>query len=192
MQPLVLGIDFNNLMYGSYYGDKYLNSRNENVNAIRSFFTRLRDLKNALNPDHIIIANDLSRDKTFRRRIYAKYKANRKTEVDPDIQNQMSWALQILALMGYPIINNIEYEADDILGMVSKYATNNKLDMIIVSADRDLYQLINDTTYIYSIRNKELIDKDYLFNKYRLKPEQWIEMKIIVGDNGDNIPGRLS
>lgn len=87
------------------------------------------------------------------------------------------------------MINNIEYEADDILGMIAKFASEKNMDMIIISADRDLYQLINDTTFIYSIRNKELIDRDRLINRYRLTPEQWIDMKILVGDTGDNIPG---
>lgn len=187
-KKLIIGIDFNNLLFGSYYGEKLINSKGMNVNAIKGFFFKLKALKDTFDPDYIVFANDLSREKTFRRKLYKPYKAQRKDH-DPDVMLQMKYASQISALLGYPFINNELYEADDILGMISKYATENDMYFIIVSSDRDLYQLINDNVFIYSYKNKEVIDKQWMYNKYRLTPNQWIELKMLQGDRSDNIPG---
>ena len=188
MRPLVVGIDFNNLVYGSYYGEKLLNSKGVNINAIQSFFFKLNTIKESLTPNYIVLANDLNRNSTFRKKLFKDYKSTRKT-TDPDIFEQMKRCIQIAALLGYPFINNPLYEADDILGMLSKYCTDKEYDMIIVSSDKDLYQLINDNVWVYSIRNKEMIDKEWMYNKYHLTPEQWVELKILMGDRSDNVPG---
>ena len=185
---LILGIDFNNLLFGSYYGEKLINSKGMNVNAIKGFFFKMKTLKDMFDPDYIVISNDISRSKTFRRKLYAPYKAQRK-EHDDDVLTQMKYAAQLCSLLGYPFINNELYEADDILGMVSKYADEHNMTFIAVSSDRDLYQLITDNVFIYSHKNKEIIDKQYMHDKYKLTPNQWIELKMLQGDRSDNIPG---
>lgn len=188
MKKLVVGIDFNNMIYGSYYGDKLINSKGVNVNAIQSFFFKLRNLRETLTPDYIVFCADVSRKNTFRRKLYSEYKNNRKP-TDLDIINQMKYAQQMIALLGYPIFSNELYEADDLLGMISKFSTDMDMEMIIVSSDRDLYQLINDNVCIYSLRNKEIIDQNWLYQKYHINSDQWIDLKIIIGDRSDNIPG---
>lgn len=187
-RKLVVGIDFNNVLFGSYYGQPLINSRGMNVNAIKGFFFRIKSLKDMFDPDYIVIANDISRERTFRRKLYKKYKAQRKPH-DADIMLQLKYAAQIASLLGYPFINNDLYEADDILGMISKYTAENNMDMIIASSDKDLYQLVNDKTFIISPKNKDLIDHNWLMDNYRLTPEQWIELKMLQGDRSDNIPG---
>ena len=188
MKKIVLAIDYNNLLFGSYYGEKLINSRGENVNAVKGFFFKLKMLKDMFDPDLIVFANDLSRERTFRRKLYKPYKAQRKPQ-DPDIIKQMEYASRLAALIGYPFINNELYEADDILGMIGKYNSERGVDTVIVSSDRDLYQLIGNHTFIFSPKNKELIDKANLYLKYKLTPEQWVELKILQGDRSDNIPG---
>ena len=94
---LVLAIDFNNILFGSYYGAPLINSRGMNVNAIKGFFFKLRSLKETFNPDYIVMANDLSREKTFRRKMYPPYKAQRKPH-DEDIINQLKYAQQLNGL----------------------------------------------------------------------------------------------
>ena len=188
MKQIVLAVDYCNLLFGSYYGEKLINSHDENVNAVKGFFFKLKMLKDMFDPDKIVFANDLSRSRTFRRKLYKPYKAQRK-EHDPDIMKQMEYASRLAALIGYPFLNHELYEADDILGMISKFNTERDVYTIIVSSDRDLYQLINDYTFIFSPKSKELIDKAYIFNKYQMTPEQWVELKILQGDRSDNIPG---
>lgn len=187
-KKLVLGVDFNNMLIGSFYGEKLYNSKKMNVNAIKGFFFRIKMLKDTFNPDYIVFANDLSREMTFRRKMYKPYKAQRKP-LDPEIGPQMQYASQIVGLLGYQFINNPIYEADDILGMISKYVNEKDMYMVIASSDRDLYQLVNDNTFIFSPKNKELVDKAYMYNRYRLIPEQWVEYKMLLGDTSDNIPG---
>ena len=188
MKKLVVAIDFCNFVFLSYYGEKLFNSKGENVNAIKGFFFKLKSIKDSLNPDLIVFANDLSRERTFRRKLYKKYKAQRKPR-DPDIMNQMQKINQMCALIGYPFINNELYEADDILGMISRYNTERDVNTIIVSSDRDLYQLVNDNTFILSPRSNDFVDRAFMAQKYQLTPEQWIEYKILRGDQSDNIPG---
>lgn len=188
MKKLVVAIDFCNFVFLSYYSEKLLNSKGENVNAVRGFFFKLRSIKDSLNPDLIVFANDLSRERTFRRKLCKSYKAQRKPH-DPDISNQMSKINQMCALIGYPFINNELYEADDILGMISKYNTERDVNTIIVSSDRDLYQLVNDHTFILSPKSNDFVDKAFMAEKYQLTPDQWIDYKILKGDPSDNITG---
>ena len=101
----------------------------------------------------------------------------------------MKYTLHLCALLGYPIINHAEYEADDALGMVSRYCMDHDMYCILVSSDKDLYQLVNDSVYVYSPRNKEYVDGEWLMEKYSLTPDQWIELKVIQGDHSDNIVG---
>lgn len=187
-RKLVIGIDFNNMVFGSYYGQSLINSRGINVNAIKGFFFKIKALKEMFNPDYIVICNDLSRETTFRRKLYKPYKAQRKAH-DPDIMLQLKYAAQIAALLGYPFINNEYYEADDILGMISKYTAEHDIDMIIASSDKDMYQLVSDKTFVLSPKNKDLIDESWMMDNYKLTPQQWIELKMLQGDRSDNIPG---
>lgn len=185
---LVLGIDFNNMVFGSYYGAPLINSKGINVNAIKGFFFKLKSLIDIFNPEYIVFANDISRDRTFRRRLYKQYKAQRKPH-DPDMMRQLQYTARISALIGYPFINNEEYEADDILGMISRFVNERGMDMVIASSDKDMYQLVTDHTFIFSPRNKDLVTKEWMRATYKLTPEQWIELKMLQGDRSDNIPG---
>lgn len=187
-RKVVIGIDFNNVLFSSYYGQKLINSKGINVNAIKGFFFKIKSLKDMFNPDYIVFCNDVSRDRTFRRKLYKPYKAQRKSH-DEDIMIQMKYTTNILALLGYTFINNELYEADDVLGMISRYTTDNNMDIIISSSDKDLYQLVDDHVYIMSPRNNNLIDRSWLMDHYRLTPEQWVELKMLQGDVSDNIPG---
>lgn len=186
-KKLILVIDFNNILFGGYYGQVLKNSKGINVNAVKTFFFKLKMLKDTLNPHYIVMANDISRDLTFRRKLYKPYKANRKPH-DPDIINQLKLGVQIAGLAGFPFINNELYEADDIIGMITTYAKEHDMDTIILSSDKDLYQLLHKGVYIMG-KGNEVIGEDWLMHQYHLTPEQWIEKKMLEGDRGDNIPG---
>lgn len=188
LRKLILIIDFNNVLFTSYYGQKLINQHGYNVNAVKGFFTKLKNLKDIFDPDFIVFARDLSRVKTFRRKLFPDYKAQRKP-MDPDIFSQMKMTQQIVALLGFSIISHELYEADDIIGMISRFGEEHEMDSIIISSDRDMYQLITDHTFVMSPRNSDLIDKNYLQEHYQLTPDQWIELKILQGDRSDNIPG---
>lgn len=185
---LILGIDFNNMVYGSYYGNPLYNKQGKNVNAIRGFFTKFQLIFDNLNPDYVVFANDLSRTNTFRRKLYENYKAQRKP-TDDDVIFQINQTSILVKALGFKFLNDPLYEADDILGMVSKWCFDNNHDMVIISSDRDLYQLINEHVQIYSFIKHEMINSEYMEEHYKLTPAQWIELKMIQGDPSDNIPG---
>lgn len=188
MRKLMVIIDFNNVLFSSYYGQKLINSKGINVNAVKGFFTKIKNIKDIFEPNYMVFARDVSRANTFRRKMYPAYKANRKPS-DPDIIAQMKIAQQIVALLGLPLLWNDTYEADDIIGMVSKLGEDNDIDSVVISSDRDMYQLITNHTSIMSPRSSDIINIDYMMSEYQLTPDQWIELKMLQGDRSDNIPG---
>lgn len=188
MDNSALLIDFNNVLYSHYYTKPLANSKGQNIHAIKGFLMRLKSLREIYNPKYIVICNDVSRERTFRRELYKGYKAQRGV-TDSDVRWQAQRTLQILALMGYPILGNERFEADDFIGMTSALCSELGMQTVIVSADKDLYQLIDQNTSIWSFRKGITIDEDYLMKEYGLRPDQWIELKILQGDKSDNIPG---
>lgn len=188
-KPTVLGVDFNNLFYASFYQPEFINDKGMNVNAIKSFFFKLRNLKQNLNPDKIIISKDVKRSNTLRRKLYPNYKAQRGSTPN-DLIDQIPYAIELLELLGYPVLYNEAYEGDDILGMASRYCNYNGYDFIIASSDRDFFQLVNDNTFVFSMSKKKLYDTEEVMNQYDgLTPLQLIDLKAIMGDASDNIPG---
>ena len=184
----VLVIDFNNFVFASYYGQPLYNMKGLNVSTIIGFFKKLNIIKEMYDPEFIVFASDLSRDRTFRRKLYSQYKAQRKP-MDPELHEQMRYISNLVALLGFQTLNNETYEADDIMGMISRYASTKNMKTVLISSDRDLYQLVNDDTTIMPPRGDKIIDKVYIKSTYGLTPEQWIELKMLQGDPSDNIPG---
>lgn len=187
-RKLILAIDFNNILYSSYYGEKLINSKGQNINAIKGFFFKIKSYIDSFMPDYLVFANDLSRKLTFRYKMYPEYKGKRKQK-DDNILFQLANALKIIDLLGYPIINNELYEADDVLAMISRLSEDNNMDVVIVSSDRDLYQLVTDHTSILSPRKNDIITPEFIMYNYGLTADQWIELKVLQGDSSDNIPG---
>ena len=188
LRKLMVLIDFNNVLFSSYYGQKLINSKGTNVNAVKGFFTKIKNYKDIFEPEYIVFARDISRSKTFRRKIYSGYKANRKP-TDPDILTQMKLAQRMVHLLGFPMLWNDGYEADDILGMCAKYGDDHDMDTVIVSSDRDMYQLITSQTSVMPPKGGDLVNIDSMMSEYQLTPDQWIELKMLQGDRSDNIPG---
>lgn len=185
---LIMVVDFNNMAFSSYYGTHKPNSKGIIVDGVRAFFIKLKILKDAFDPDFLVFASDISRKLTFRRELYPPYKAQRRPG-DPEMINQMKMISKIIGLLGFQTLNHPYYEADDILGMISRYAIDNNMNCILISSDRDMYQLVTDTVWVQSPRNNDLIDPTFIMNKYGLHPDQWIDLKCLQGDKSDNIPG---
>lgn len=188
-QRRILGIDYNNLFIGSYFGNELINSKGENVNAIKGFFFRLNSICQYVQPDMVVVSQDLGRKDTFRRKMYPPYKATRKPSSPGNLSTQLRYGIQLLAHCGFPIISSSIYEADDILGMVGKFGSDHGWETVIASSDRDYYQLITDSVTIFSPKHKRIIDRDWIRNRYGLDPPQLLEVKALAGDSSDNIPG---
>lgn len=181
-------IDFNNVLFSSIYGNPVYNRKGINTNGIRGFFMKIKTILDMFEPNYLVFARDISRSRTFRRKLYSGYKANRGA-TDPDILAQMQITQQLVALLGFPILSYDGYEADDIIGMVSKLGADNNINSIIISADKDMYQLINQHVSVMAPNGHDIINTGYLMSEYELTPDQWIELKMLQGDRSDNIPG---
>lgn len=190
----LLAIDGNSLINRAFYGIKLLTTKDgQYTNGVYGFINILHRLEELESPDGVAVAFDLKAP-TFRHEMYAEYKAGRKGMPD-ELRSQMPILKEWLTLSGYTCIECEGYEADDILGTLAHLCEQNGNECVISTGDRDSLQLISDKTRVLLAATKmgkpEIInyDKAALYEKYGLSPEQMIELKALMGDSSDNIPG---
>ena len=196
MSRLVL-VDGNSIMNRAFYGimsSKMLTTSDGTyTNAVYGFLAILFKIEEDLKPDYIAVTFDL-KGPTKRHEMYEGYKANRHGMPD-ELAQQMPIIKDILKAMNVKIIEKQGYEGDDILGTLSKRAENEGIDVTILSGDRDTFQLTSDKVTVRIPRTKmgktenEDYDKNRVIEEYGLEPEQLIEVKGLMGDSSDNIPG---
>ena len=196
MKKLLL-IDGNSIMNRAFYGimgSKALTAKDGTyTNAIYGFLAIMFKQLEDLNPDYMAVAFDL-KGPTERHKLYEEYKANRHG-MPNELAEQMPIIKDILKAMNIDIIEKQGYEGDDILGTLSRYGEKQNLNVIILSGDRDTFQLATDKVEIHIPRTKSGKTETEIFNKekveevYGLEPKQLIEVKGLQGDASDNIPG---
>jgi DNA polymerase-1 len=187
-------IDGHAHIYAAYYALKrqqptpiFTSPSGEPTQATYIFTTALFGLIQRQKPDMLAVAMD-SITPTFRTKIYSEYKAHRPPMPD-DMPVQINRIEQILAAMKIPILRVNGLEADDVIGTLAKNASKDGVDTYICAKDKDMYQLVDDHTYIFDIKKGEILDDDALFEKYKIKPEHFIDVLALQGDVSDNIPG---
>lgn len=188
-------IDAYALIYRSYYAfikNPRVNSKGMNTSAIFGFVNTLQDVINKENPTHIAVAFD-SKGKTFRHEVFEEYKAHRE-ETPEDIRNAIPYIKKILEAYNIPIIEVPGYEADDIIGTISKRAEKEGFNVFMFTPDKDYAQLTTDKIYLFrpklGFSPQEILNADGVKNKYHLQnPKQMIDYLALVGDTADNIPG---
>ncbi len=190
----LLALDGNSIINRAFYGIKLLTTKDGRyTNAVYGFINILNRLTELEKPDGIAIAFDLKAP-TFRHKMYAEYKAGRKG-MPEELAGQLPIMKEWLTLAGYTCIECETYEADDILGTLSALCEKSGDECVIATGDRDSLQLISDSTRVLLAATKmgkpEIInyDKAALFEKYGLTPKEMIELKSLMGDSSDNIPG---
>ncbi|MBQ8859208.1 MAG: DNA polymerase I, partial [Clostridia bacterium] len=187
----LLVIDGNSILNRAFFGIRSLTDKNGRfTNAIFGLVNVLHRELTQLQPDYAAIAFDL-RGPTFRKELYEPYKANRKGMPD-ELREQLDDAKYCAERMGLCRLELAGYEADDILGTVSAFTeTDPDLQVYILSGDRDLLQLISPRVSVLLAGNSEtaLYDRDAFFAKYGVEPHQLIDVKGLMGDSSDNIPG---
>ncbi len=190
----LLAIDGNSIINRAFYGIKLLSTKNGTyTNAVYGFINILNKLLEKENPDCVAVAFDLKAP-TFRHNMYAEYKAGRHAMPD-ELRGQFPILKEWLTLAGYKFIECEGYEADDILGTLAHSANTNGDSCVIATGDRDSLQLVSDNTRVLLTVTKmghpEITDytKEKLFEDYGLTPDEMIELKALMGDSSDNIPG---
>lgn len=187
-------IDANSIINRAYYAIRPLtNNEGLHTHGIYGFLNILLKEISEENPDYIACAFDVSRV-TFRKEIYSEYKATRGDTPD-DLKEQFEPLKKLLHAMNIKTLEMQGYEADDIIGSVSKKCSDSGVNCVILTGDKDDLQLIDNNVFVKLIVTKmgktetTLMDEKALFEKYGLTPQQMIELKALMGDKSDNIPG---
>ena len=192
MKKLVV-IDSYALVHRSYHALPPLTSpKGILVNGVYGFMLFFLKMINDLKPDYIVATFDVAAP-TFRHKEYKKYKAQR-VKMPDNFYEQIQIVKNLLKAFNIPILDKKGYEADDIIGTITEKLKNNKdVQSFIVTGDLDTLQLISDKVFVYTLRrgiqDQVTYDKEKVFERFELKPEQLIDWKALRGDPSDNVPG---
>lgn len=193
MEKVIL-VDGNNLLFRSYYATAYTgnimrNSKGFPTNGLFGFINMINKILTEENPKYIVVAFDVG--KTFRHEKYQEYKGGR-IETPDELKMQFPVAKELLTAMGIKYVEVVGYEADDIIGTFAKMIDdNNNYEGLIVSSDKDLLQLISDDVTVKLSKSKDYIMMDHqtFVDTYGIEPIRMIDLKGLMGDSSDNIPG---
>lgn len=197
MRKLIL-IDGNSLLHRAYHGFPPLTTpKGELINAVYGFTSMLLTVLNKLGPTHAAVAWDV-KGTTFRKKEYVEYKANR-GPMDDELASQIERTKEVVEVLNIPQFGIEGYEGDDIIGTLARLATDEKSEkdtqVIIVTADRDALQLIKEKQIVVylPLQNKAsqavVFDEEKMKEVYGMNPRQIIDLKSLMGDSSDNIPG---
>ncbi len=190
----LLILDGNSILNRAFYGIKLLTTKDGiYTNAIYGFLTTFQKLKEEINPDAVAIAFDMKAP-TFRHKIYSNYKANRKG-MPNELAGQMPILKELLTYLGYKIVECEGFEADDILGTLSRKCDKTGNECVIATGDRDSLQLVSPNVSVRITSTKfgkpytTFYNEQTIKETYGVAPKQLIQIKAIQGDTSDNIPG---
>ena len=194
MEKIVV-IDGNFWLFSCYYataamGNLMVNKDGVPTNAVYGFANRLEHLLKQ-NPEYLVVAFD-AKGKTFRSELLEEYKGTRK-ETPPELICQFSMVREYLEAHDIPYIELEGFEGDDVIGTISKKASQNHMSVGIYTNDKDMMQLIDENIVQYKKPQKsndyEIITLDSFYDKYQLQPDQMRDLLGLMGDSADNIPG---
>ncbi len=184
----ILLIDGMYLIFSSFYAFGNMRSANGTATgALYGFIARIDYLLKELNPDYLIVALD-SKGKTFRHDMYPEYKGNRK-EPPEELVLQIPLIKEYLKLKQIDTIEIPSYEGDDIIYFLKKEAEKSKDEVIIFTADKDMFQLVDEDTTIFHPKLKKKLGTEDIKEHYGLYPDQIVDYLALMGDSSDNIPG---
>jgi len=181
-------IDGHALLYQSFYAISQMTGPGgQPTNAIFGFLSTLLKICKEKSPTHLVVAFD-HRAPTFRKKIFDEYKATRRAIPD-ELVTQIEPVMKILAAMRIPVLSVAGYEADDVIGTIAGRARAEVDEVVIVSRDKDVKQLLSDKVKMYDSRKDEYLDAAGLVGADGIAPEQVVDMMALAGDTSDNVPG---
>lgn len=186
-------IDGNSILFRMFYGVRTMaNSKGVPTNGVFGFVKLLQQIQNEMRPDYLAVAFDLPQP-TFRHQRYDAYKAGR-DKMPEELIAQLALIKKILMQMQVPVITRPGYEADDIIGTLAKHFAEKGVSAKIITGDRDSFQLVEDQVHILYTTTRSgsqfvEVDPAYIQEKYGIEPIELIQVKALMGDASDNIPG---
>lgn len=192
MKKTLMAVDGNSLMHRAFHALPLLTKADgEYTNAVYGFFSMLINAVTTHKPDYLAIAFD-KKGKTFRHEVFQEYKGTRKP-TPSELIPQFNTLKDALNGLGVAVLEKDGYEADDILGMLAGLATENGMDALLLTGDKDSFQLISESCRVLLTRKGvseiDIFDLEKLHESYGLQPAQIIDLKGFMGDSSDNIPG---
>jgi len=175
-------------IYRAYYAIQGLTDQSGNpTNAVYGFTNMLRKLINSERPEYLGVAIDLP-GPTIRHKQFKEYKATRRP-TPPELLSQIPRVLEVCRVLRVPILSLEEYEADDVIGTIAKKAVAAGLQVVIVSIDKDMYQLVNSNVTILDPKTLNVLGSEDVEKKFGVAPNLVIDVLSLVGDSSDNVPG---
>ncbi|MBA3816398.1 MAG: DNA polymerase I [Parachlamydiaceae bacterium] len=183
-------IDASGYLYSCYFAIRNMtNSKGESTNALYGFIRSILKLIKDFQPDHIVSVFDGPRNGMKRKALYPEYKAHR-SEAPQDLYYQIKWAEEFCHLIGIPVLNIPEVEADDTMGSLSRWAESQQAEAYLCTSDKDMCQLVNAHIHLLNTRKDNLIIGAIQVEEiHGVPPEQMIDYLAMTGDASDNIPG---
>ena len=175
-------------IYRAYYAIQGLrNKKGFPTNAVYGFTSMLRKLIKEEQPEYLGVAIDLT-GPTVRHEQYEGYKSTRRP-MPEDLGEQIPFILRVCEALCVPVLSIPKYEADDVIGTLARKATAADLDVVIVTIDKDMFQLVNDRVIVLDTRTMVRLDRKGVEEKFGVPPEKVVDVLSLVGDSSDNIPG---
>ena len=186
-QRLIL-VDGSSFLFRAYHAMPDLQTRDGQLTgAIYGVTNMLRKLIKECDPELIAIVYD-AKGKTFRHELYDQYKANR-PPTPPELVSQIQYVHEITRAMGLPLLCISGVEADDVIGTLAAQATNIQQDVLVVTGDKDMAQLVNEHVTLIDTMKDQTLDIQGVIDKFGVRPDQIIDYLALMGDTSDNIPG---
>lgn len=192
MKSKIMIIDGNSILFRAFYAMPPLKTKKgQYTNAVYGFLNMLYKLLDDYSPEYICVAFDPKKP-TFRHEQYSEYKAGRAKAPDELVQ-QFELIRNVLSIHNIKCIEIDGFEADDVAGTMSKASTQNGIDVYLVTSDKDYLQLVDDNVKVLltkkGVTNIKEMDREAIKEDYEIQPEEFVDLKALMGDQSDNIPG---
>lgn len=186
--PPIIFVDGSSYLYRAYHAIPPLtNSKGQHTHAIYGVINMLKSLLERYKPDHVAVIFD-AKGKSFRNDWYPEYKAHR-PPMPEDLREQIEPLHKIIEAMGLPLLCVSGVEADDVIGTLARQATEQKLEVVIATGDKDMAQLVNEHITLINTMTNQKLDRAGVIEKFGLAPEKIIDYLALMGDTSDNVPG---
>lgn len=187
MKKLYL-VDVSSMFFRAFYAIRQLsNSKGMPTNAVYGFLSMIVKLQKDAGSDYVVFCFDRP-EPSFRKDVYGEYKANR-SEMPDELVPQIPYIKNLTAALGIPMFEQAGYEADDLIGSLTHFGLKHKMEVVIVSGDKDFSQLINDRVSMLDTMKNSKIGPAEVLEKWGVRPDQFIDYQALTGDSSDNIPG---
>lgn len=187
MKKLYL-VDVSSMFFRAFYAVRPLNtSKGVPTNAVYGFLSMIVKLLKDIKPDYMAFCFDRP-EPSFRKEIYGEYKANR-SEMPEELIPQVPYIKKLTEVLGIPIFEKPGFEADDLIGTLTRYGQTHDMQVVIVSGDKDFSQLINDNVIMYDTMKDIRFTVEKVIEKWGVHPKHFIDYLAMTGDASDNIPG---